>query len=72
MYCTAPDFHHRASVGFGAERGSHLPDFTFKTKLGAGKGQRATPLARTRLSGELADAFLSVVPNLRHGRVGFV
>ena len=61
--------HRRSSV---LVVGSDLPDFAFKTKLGAGKGQRAAPLACTCLSGELADAFLGVVPNLGHGRIGFV
>ena len=54
------------------KRGSDLPYLTFESKLRAGKRQRATPLACTGLGGELADAFLGVVPNLGHGRIGFV
>ena len=72
MHFAAPDFHHGASVRFGAIRGGDLPHFTFEPKLPTGKGKGAAPLAGACFGREFANAFLSVVPNLRHCGVGLV
>ena len=72
VHSTTPDFHHGAAIGFGAKRSGYLPDFALQSELRAGKRQRAPPLARPSLGGELADTLLRVVPNLRHSGVGFV
>ena len=71
-HLTAPGLHHQAPVGLLLVGGPHHVDLALDAKERTGEGERAPPLAGTRLRGDALDPLLTVVVGLGNGGIGLV
>ena len=71
-HAAAPRLHHHPPVRLLLVRRPHHVDLALHVEQGAGQGQRAPPLARSRLGGQPGHALLLVVEGLGDGGVRLV